>query len=109
MMLRTFSLGRPTAASSSSAKSARNLSSVGADVDFLGGMQRRTFYRLTENFSPFINSVFGPTIEAASAGLLSIKLSRKKVFIGNPAEQAYHGGVVSTMIDHTAGFCAWTT
>lgn len=75
----------------------------------LGGMSREMFFFVTEKFCPFVKEVFGPSIEHAKVGELTMKLPFKKILIGNPVNRCYHGGVVATMLDHVGGFCAWTS
>lgn len=74
----------------------------------LGGRSVESFRTLCENSSKFIKEVLSPKIINVEKGLLTMRLTYKKDFIGNPLIPCLHGGIAASMLDHTACFCAWT-
>ena len=89
----------------------RRLSALSEVVkkDNFGGYDRETFIAICEGVSPFISKILKPKVTAVGQGTLTLELPPNKDFIGNPTVPCYHGGVAAAIIDHSGGFCAWTT
>lgn len=50
-----------------------------------------------------------PKVEHLSNNKASMALEYKEEFVGNLRVPCLHGGVVTTLVDHCSGFCAWST
>ena len=90
----------------------RRFSSLSDQVgkkDNFGGYDRETFIAICERVSPFIRNVLKPKVIAVGKGTLTLELPPNEDFVGNPTVPCYHGGVAASIIDHSGGFCAWTT
>jgi uncharacterized protein (TIGR00369 family) len=57
--------------------------------------------------TPFIK-ILNPVVLDLSPGSLTMSIGYHNDLIGNPRIPCLHGGVIATLIDHCAGFCAWT-
>ena len=76
----------------------------------LGGMPEDEFKLIVENGTPFSNEIMNYEFLSCTPGLGNcvVRLPFRKEFIGNVALPAIHGGVLSSLIDHCAGFGAWS-
>jgi acyl-coenzyme A thioesterase PaaI-like protein len=63
---------------------------------------------LFEERPPFMK-VVTPKIQHLSENKASMALEFKEDYIGNLRIPCLHGGVVTTLVDHCSGFCAWST
>ena len=62
---------------------------------------------MVEKAAPW-SAAQGYVMEEARPGFLKVRLPFQSHFVGNVAVPAMHGGVVASLIDHVAGFAAWT-
>ena len=75
----------------------------------LGGMDEKHFKLIVENGTPFSNdNQKYEYVSCSTKGDCRVRLPFQKNFIGNVALPAIHGGVISSLIDHCAGFGAWS-
>jgi uncharacterized protein (TIGR00369 family) len=56
---------------------------------------------------PF-NRFLGLELETLSRGFARMIVRFQEAFIGDPIRRAYHGGVISAIIDTCGGACIWT-
>jgi acyl-coenzyme A thioesterase PaaI-like protein len=63
---------------------------------------------LIEKGSPFTSEFLQPKVLALHPGKIKFKISHRAVFIGNSFRPITHGGMISAIIDHCGGFCAWS-
>mmetsp|Transcript_31619 Transcript_31619/g.62708 ORF Transcript_31619/g.62708 Transcript_31619/m.62708 type:complete len:205 (-) Transcript_31619:23-637(-) len=73
----------------------------------IGGLDTADFKTLVERAAPWSCSQ-GYQLLECSPGFLKVKLPFQDHFVGNISIPAMHGGVVASLIDHVAGFAAWT-
>ena len=74
-----------------------------------GGMDEVHFRRVVEEGAPWIKNVMCVKVDTLSKGKLTLVLPFKSEYMGNVLVPCQHGGVVASLLDHTGGFCAWTT
>lgn len=72
-----------------------------------GGLGKEAFVLMLERGAPFIGYTMAAKLDDISYHQLTMVLPKNEKLIGNVRTPCYHGGVVATMIDHVAGFCAW--
>lgn len=73
-----------------------------------GGLTSEAFHFMVEKGPPFTAQHFKPKITLLEHGRLEMVLPYNEGLVGNVMIPCYHGGVVATMLDHTAGFAAWS-
>lgn len=74
-----------------------------------GGLENDVFCKLATAMTPLIRDFYRATVTKLETNKLTMSLPYRSEFIGNPQIPCLHGGVVATLIDHVAGFCAWST
>jgi acyl-coenzyme A thioesterase PaaI-like protein len=79
-----------------------------SDEEKYGGLSKFAFHLMVERAAPFIETTFKPRITHLKHGELTVTLPFNKGLVGNIRTPCLHGGVIATMLDHTAGFCGWT-
>lgn len=90
--------------------SRRQFHNAGDETVKYGGLDLPLFQFLCETVPPYIRHTFAPTITSISQGKMTVLLKFRKHFVGNESSPpCLHGGVAASLIDHTAGFCAWST
>jgi uncharacterized protein (TIGR00369 family) len=74
-----------------------------------GGLDKDVFCELLTVMTPLNRDFYKAVVTSLDTNELVVSLPFRKEFIGNPQIPSLHNGVVATLIDHVAGFCAWST
>lgn len=83
--------------------------SKSATPQLYGGLTMEAFTMMVEKGAPFILHNLKPKVSNLTHNSFSMVLPFNETLVGNTMTPCLHGGVVATMMDHTAGFCAWAS
>ncbi len=74
-----------------------------------GGMDEKLFRLFVEKMAPYTREFLKIEVLNVTPGNLETKLLYNKLFVGNELTRCMHGGVIASLLDHSAGMACWSS